>query len=52
MDIVSKLRVGRTYFLTKNVSNDVSIEKILDDMDDLINYKLSAKENQFFHDEE
>jgi len=52
LDIVSKLRVGRTYFLRKNVRKEIMIEKVLDDMDDLVNYKLGFMENESFANEE
>lgn len=52
LDIVTKLRVARTYFMTKNVKNELSIDKILDEMDDLVNYKLGSKPNETFVDEE
>ena len=52
LDVVTKLRVGRTYFLRKNVKKDILVENVLDDMDDLVNYKLGSRENDHFLDEE
>lgn len=38
--------------MTKNVKNEISVDKILDEMDDLVNYKLGLKPNDSFLDEE
>jgi len=38
--------------LRKNVRKEIMIEKVLDDMDDLVNYKLGFMENESFANEE
>ncbi len=38
--------------MTKNTKKETEIEQVLDDMDDLIRYKLNYHENPSFSDEE